>query len=93
MQFMRNPTYQKFLKKETLDFGLIDRKQTHLFTHMEMATLFFCKISEIYLQEGGKIAFVMPKSVLTGLHHLNFINMRFLESRRLSLKIEKIYNT
>lgn len=90
MQFMMNPEYQDFLKEETLGYGLIDKKQTHLFTHMEMATLFFCKISETYLEDGGKIAFVMPRSVLTGLHHVNFINMRF--AKKLMLKIETVFD-
>lgn len=95
MQFMMNPDYQDFLKKETFAYGLIDKRQTHLFTHMEMATLFFCKISDIYLEDGGTIAFVMPKSVLTALHHSNFIKFRFEEvkEKNLSLKLEKVINT
>ncbi len=93
MQFMKNPNYQHFLKNQTLDYELINRKQTHLFTHMEMATLFFCKVSELYLEDGGKIAFVMPKSILTAMHHVNFINMQFAHARKLLLKIERILNT
>lgn len=92
MQFMMNPDYQEYLKKETFAYGLVERKQTHLFTHMEMATLFFCKIADIYLEQGGKIAFVMPKSVLTAFHHSNFRNMRFSNSSQLVLSIEKIFN-
>jgi len=40
---------------------------------MEAATLFFCRSSDLYLKNEGLIAFVMPRSVLTGaFHHVNF---------------------
>jgi hypothetical protein len=41
------------------------------FSHMDLATLFFCKVSDIYLENKGRIAFAMPKSVLTAMQHSN----------------------
>jgi hypothetical protein len=77
MRYIENPNYQDFLKEGVLSFELLDTDQVHLFTHMEMATLFFCNSSDLYLLEKGLIAFVMPRSVLTGaLHHEKFKHFR-----------------
>jgi hypothetical protein len=44
---------------------------------MEIATLFFCRSSDLYLNDRGIIAFVMPRSVLTGaFHHVKFKNFK-----------------
>ncbi|MGB9914657.1 MAG: N-6 DNA methylase [Candidatus Bathyarchaeales archaeon] len=73
MRYIENRNYQDFLKEKVLSFDLLDSDQVHLFTHMEMATLFFCSSSDLYLNDRGLIAFVMPRSVLTGaLHHVKF---------------------
>ncbi|MEM1551300.1 MAG: N-6 DNA methylase [Candidatus Bathyarchaeia archaeon] len=73
MRYIENKNYQDFLKEKVLSFGLLDSDQVHLFTHMEMATLFFCNSADLYLRDKGVIAFVMPRSVLTGaLHHIKF---------------------
>jgi hypothetical protein len=53
---------------------------------METATLFFCRVSDLYLKDDGIIAFVMPRSTLTGaLHHVNF-----KEFKKPQMKLEKI---
>lgn len=73
MRSMENKEYQNFLKKEILKYHLLENKDVHLFTQMELASLFFCKCSDLYLKQGGIIAFVMPRSVLAGtIHHINF---------------------
>jgi len=95
IQFMMNSKYKSFLKEETFKFNLIRKNETHFFSHIEMATLFFCKISDLYLEDGGKIAFVMPKSVLTARHHANFIKLAFKNDStgiNLQFRLEKIFN-
>ena len=92
MQFMMNSNYKNFLKQETLDYGLILKDQTHLFTHIEMASLFFYKVVDLYLKDKGHISFVMPKSILTALQHQNFINMKINYDKNLKIKIEKIFD-
>ncbi len=73
MRYIENRNYQDFLKEKVLYFDLLDSNQVHLFTHMEMATLFFRSSSDLYLNDSGLIAFVMPRSVLTGaLQHVKF---------------------
>jgi len=86
MRSMKNKEYQNFLKRETLNYGLLRKKDVHLFTQMELATLFFCKCADLYLKKDGIIAFVMPRSVLAGtIHHVNFRKFR-----KPAIKIAKI---
>ena len=47
-------------------YELVASNETRLFTQMELATLFFAHAYKRYLKDGGTIAFVMPRSVLTG---------------------------
>ncbi|MGB2842806.1 MAG: N-6 DNA methylase [Halobacteriota archaeon] len=77
MRSMKNKEYQNFLKKEVFNYHLLENKDVHLFTQMELATLFFCKCADLYLKREGIIAFVMPRSVLAGtIHHINFRRFR-----------------
>lgn len=73
MRSMKNKKYQNFLKEEVWKYQLLESKDVHLFTQMELATLFFCKCADLYLKSHGIIAFVMPRSVIAGtIHHINF---------------------
>ena len=86
MRYVENREYQDFLKEQMFNYKLLNRDQVHLFTQMEVATLFYCRSSDLYLKDGGIIAFVMPRSVLTGaLHHVNF--KQFSEPRMKLIKI------
>jgi len=88
MRYVENKNYQDFLKNQILAYDLLDSGQVHLFTQMETATLFFCRSSDLYLKDGGIIAFVMPRSVLTGaLHHTNF--KKLLKPK---MKLTKIFD-
>lgn len=83
MRSIKNRTHQNYLKKEILKYKLLDKRDAHLFTQMEMATLFFCKCSDLYLKTDGIIGFVMPRSVIAGtIQHTNF---RRFETPRLKL--------
>ncbi len=64
MRSIDSKSYQNFLKKQVFNYDLLKSKQVKLFTQMEMATLFFCRTSDLYLKEGGDIAFLMPISVI-----------------------------
>ncbi len=77
MRSLKDREYQNFLKNEVLSYHLVENKDVHLFTQMELATLFFCKCADLYLKSGGIIAFIMPRSVLAGtIHHINFRKFR-----------------
>ena len=73
MRSIENTAYQDYLKRESIKYKLLNKNGVHLFTQMEMATLFFRKASDLYLKEGGIIGFVMPRSVLAGtIQHIEF---------------------
>ena len=69
LRFIENKRYQGFIKKQVFDYELLSSKESHLFTQMEMATLFYDRSADLYLADGGIIGFVMPRSVLTGASH------------------------
>ncbi|MBC7129174.1 MAG: N-6 DNA methylase [Thermoplasmatales archaeon] len=84
MRYIENKKYQEFVKKKILNAGLLTSQDTELFTHMEMATLFFSEASKSYLKENGVISFVMPRSVLTGAEqHKRFQRFEFKPSMKL----------
>jgi len=87
MRYIENKSYQDWVKREVLSYGLLASDQVELFTHMEIATLFFNKSADLYLaQENGLIAFVMPRSVLTGAFH----HIKFKQFKRPKVKLVKI---
>jgi hypothetical protein len=48
------------------EYELLAPTEGHLFTHMDLSTLFFAHATAHFLSSEGRIAFVMPRSVLTG---------------------------
>ncbi|MEM3437156.1 MAG: N-6 DNA methylase [Nitrososphaerales archaeon] len=73
MRYIENKSYQDFLKSQVLHYELLKSDQVELFTHMEAATLCYCRSADLYLKDGGITGFVLPRSVLTGaLHHTEF---------------------
>lgn len=73
MRSISNEQYQDFLKSAVNEYNLLDSENINLYTHMEMATLFFRKTSDVYLETGGQIAFLMPIGVTSGaLQHQKF---------------------
>jgi hypothetical protein len=70
---IRHMERQERLRKLTISkYTLLGSHEARLFTQMEMATLFYVRCADIYLHSGGKIAFVLPRSVFTGDQHKNF---------------------
>jgi hypothetical protein len=59
-------SYQQRVKQMSQAYELVASNEARLFTQMELATLFFAHAYKRYLKDGGTIAFVMPRSVLTG---------------------------
>ncbi|MFX0066830.1 MAG: N-6 DNA methylase, partial [Candidatus Hermodarchaeota archaeon] len=88
MRSIKNKEYQNYLKKESFNFKLISKNQIHLFTQMELASLFFCKTAHLYLKPKGMIANVMPKSVISGTKH----HERFRKFSSPKLKLILIYD-
>lgn len=90
-RYITEPEYQAQVKRLiSTTYGLVKKNEGKLFTQMELATLFFVLSTDAYLKKGGTIAFVMPRSVLTGAkQHKHF--QEFLQGYQLpSTQLEKI---
>ena len=85
MRNIKNVQYQNFIKDQSKKYGL--NVETKIIPHIEIAALFFCHVSNSYLNDHGKIAFIMPRSILVASHHENFL--KFLKPQ---MKLEKIYD-
>jgi SAM-dependent methyltransferase len=96
MRSIKSKVYQDYLKKESVKYKLVDKMSAHLFTQLEMATLFFCKTADLYLKDGGIIGFVMPRSVIAGtiqhmwFRHFEKPRMKLLEI--LDLEVQPLFN-
>lgn len=69
LKSIKNQEYQKKIKNEFFFYRLVKKNQTHLFTQLEIAALFYNKAIDLYLKQNGFISFVMPKSVILGTSH------------------------
>jgi hypothetical protein len=89
-RYISEPDYQAQVKRLTFSYALLSKKEVKLYTHMELATLFFVFSIDAYLKKEGIIAFVMPRSVLTGAkQHKHF--QEFLQSYQLPpTQLEKV---
>ncbi|MCX7765054.1 MAG: N-6 DNA methylase [Bacteroidia bacterium] len=76
-RYLRTREYQKEVARLLKEYHLIPKSQSaHLKTHLEVAVLFFAVGLQRYCKKGGKLAFVMPRSVITGAkHHQPFQEM------------------
>jgi type I restriction-modification system DNA methylase subunit len=83
MRSIKNKEYQNFLKNEVFKYKLLEKKDVHLFTQIEIASLFFCKTANNFLTKNGLLAFIMPKSVLSGTNHQE--NFRYFKKPRMKL--------
>ncbi|HVB21749.1 MAG TPA: N-6 DNA methylase [Ktedonobacteraceae bacterium] len=84
-RYLQDPVYQNEIKKLTREYELSAASDMKLNTQMELASLFFEHCSRVYLKPTGTIAFVMPRSVMTGAkQHYAFQQRGF--SRILDLK-------
>jgi hypothetical protein len=66
-------SYKSRIKDLTFKYKLLDKSERKLSTQMDTSTLFFVHSCQEFLKENGKIAFVMPKTViLPAKQHLGF---------------------
>lgn len=72
------PHYQDFLKQQIIkEYNLLDSSRAELITHLEIATLFFIRCADLYLKQGGKIGFVLTRSIFTSDHHSGLRKLSF----------------
>ena len=65
-RYINSRVWQDEVKALSIYYQLIDSGDVKLFTQMDLSTLFFSHAKDRYLKDGGTLAFVMPRSVLTG---------------------------
>jgi SAM-dependent methyltransferase len=56
--------YKDRIKELAFQYKLLGKKEVKLFTQMDTSTVFFVHTEHEFLKEKGKMAFVMPKSVI-----------------------------
>lgn len=84
-RYVKSTEYQEFLKKLISErYGLTSKSE--LITQMELATLFYIRASEIYLNKNGEIGFVMPRGIFDGDQHDAFRKGKY----KINLNIYKI---
>jgi hypothetical protein len=83
-RYIKRPDYQQRVRQLVFRYELLGKRQAHLVTQMELATLFFAFSADRYLAHGGTLAFVMPRSILTGAkQHAAFRDQYVTASRSL----------
>ena len=78
--FIKDKSYQKRIKELTLNYGLLTKGDGKLFTRMDAWSVFFVHCEAEFLNEGGQIGFVLPKSaMLPAKQHIRFQQRGFAE--------------
>lgn len=83
-RYVTDPEYQKEIKRRAVEQYKIAPKSQSLFTQMELATVFLAHSMQTFARPGGKLAFVMPRSILTADQHQNLIQRKYTGKFRLS---------
>lgn len=65
-RYIQDASYQADVKKLAQEYGLVASSDRKLTTQIELSTIFFAHAATVYLRTGGTLAFVMPRSVITG---------------------------
>ena len=83
-RYVTDPEYQKEIKLRAVETYKIAPKSQSLFTQMELATVFLAHSMQTFARPGAKLAFVMPRSILTADQHQNLIQRKYDANFRLS---------
>jgi len=90
-RYIKRQDYQERVRELVLSrYKLLSSSDAHLFTQMELATLFFAFCAEHYLADGGTLAFVMPRSILTGAKQHAEFRQRFVATANLLIDCEQV---
>lgn len=83
-RYVTDRSYQNEIKRLAVEMYKIAPKSQKLFTQMELATVFLAHSLMTFARPGAKLAFVMPRSVLTADQHQNLIRRKYSAKFRLS---------
>lgn len=91
-RYIQRPEYQDEVKSLYSYYQLIEASDVNLFTQMDLSSLFFAHARDRYLKKDGVLAFVMPRSVLTGAKQHRLFQRQGI-SRILDVKdVEPLFN-
>ncbi|MBS1767903.1 MAG: SAM-dependent DNA methyltransferase, partial [Acidobacteria bacterium] len=76
-RFVADPDYQDEIKRRAVTLYKIAPKKGKLFTQMELATVFLAHSMATFATPKGRLAFVMPRSVLNADQHQNLIERKY----------------
>lgn len=82
-RYVTDPEYQREIKLRAVQTYKIAPRSQSLFTQMELATVFLAHCLQTFAKPGGKLAFVMPRSVLSADQHQNLIQRTYSAPFRL----------
>jgi len=90
-RYIKRQDHQERVRDLVLSqYKLLSSSDAHLFTQMGLATLFFAFCAEHYLADDGTLAFVMPRSILTGAKQHAEFRRRFVATAKLLIDCEKV---
>ncbi|HKZ39473.1 MAG TPA: N-6 DNA methylase, partial [Candidatus Hodarchaeales archaeon] len=88
-RYVESADYQNFLKLAIVsEHRLLQTANVELMTQMELGTLFFVRAASLYLERGGTIAFVLPRSVFNAGQHDNFRKQTFVPALHITKIID-----
>lgn len=89
-----DPARQRIMRHLVMyEYELLDSR-ADLITHMELATLFLIRSSELYSKPGGTISFVLPRSIFSSdqHHRLRTREFRFSRDTEMTLACKEIWD-
>lgn len=96
-RYIADPAYQAEIKKLAIDdYGIAPRSQ-ELITQMELATIFLVHTLHVYGKDGARLAFVMPRGILSADQHATLRSGQHLARVRLEkywdlLEVSPLFN-
>jgi hypothetical protein len=84
-RYISDPDYQEEVKRRAVERYQIAPKSQRLMTQMELATVFMAHSMATFASTKGKLAFVMPRGVLSADQHQNLILKKYSSAARLKL--------
>jgi len=91
LRYIADAQYSKEVKQLVLrTYRIMGPKKAHLFTHIDLAPLFFVHAAFLYLKKGGHIAFVMPRGVLSADQYADFTSFQFIGDQAVWFALEQV---
>jgi len=65
-RYIKDADYKTRVRQLATNLGLTSKKSAHLLTQLDLSTIFYRHCEAEFLAEGGKMAMVLPRSVIIG---------------------------